>query len=137
LALGNEPTSGAEGAEEAAEQPVVIGQPVEGGGAEDGIRCPFELEVLQVGAAEGDAVAEGGSEVRCRFIDHVLRLVDGDDMAVGEAFEQKFSEAAGATAGIDDSFAAVEGQAIEHRAAPIDVRIGDAVVALGVPFAQV
>src|SRR5678815_184817 len=67
---------------------------------------------------------------------HVRRLIDADDAAERQPCEQLLSQPSRAASDVEHAFATVERQAREHDHAPVELRVGDAVIRLGVPLAH-
>ena len=90
-----------------------------------------DLELGEVGHQVVGAVAEGLTGL----LDHRLGGVDAEHPALREALEQLRRDASGAAAGVHHELVAGELEAVEHLEAPLVLRVGDAVVGLGVPLA--
>src|SRR3954464_9507860 len=87
-----------------------------------------------VGAYERDASPEW-TQMLARAAQHVRRAIDRDDPAQRQPFEQAGCEAARAAAHIDYELVANQRQTIQYGRAPGDLRVGHAVVHLGIPLA--
>src|SRR5215472_18029725 len=133
-ALGDEPAAGLEDAKEAAEETVMIGDPVEGGGAEDAVKGAFEGQAFKVSDDEG-GFGGVGREMFAGGAQHILGEIDSDDTAGGQGFEQVFGETARAASGVEQGFVPLEAHASQDLPTPADLRAGDPVVGSGVPFA--
>jgi hypothetical protein len=136
-ALGDEPAAGPEGIMKASKEGGMVLDPMEGGGAEDDVCRGLDGEFEQVGLYIAHTVAEAGAKVGFGLGEHIGGLIHGNDLPLGEAFEEQFGQAAGATPRVDDGFVATEGEAFENDLAPVDVWIGDLVIGGGIPFAAI
>lgn len=134
-ALSDEAPTTAEGSVNALEQPIVIVQPVERRGAEDGI-CRRVRDVRrEVCADELDAIAER-RKPPARFLDHVRGAVDRDDATARQSLREHAREPSAAAARIDDGLTTFEWKAVEHAEPPVELRVGDTLVSLGIPFVR-
>src|SRR5438270_4296458 len=106
---------------------------MEGCPAEDDVGASVQPERKDVSTQTLDRASEFRLEVRASPLDHLWRDVDGDHAAVRDSLEQKAGQTAAAAAGIQDGLTAAEPQPIEQALPPLELRVSDAVVALGVP----
>jgi hypothetical protein len=130
-ALGDELAARLQRGVEAGEQPLVVVDPVEGGGAQDRVDGLVELEVQQVDGERLDAVAEAPPGL----VDHRLRAVDRHHVAVRHPLQQQGGHPPGAAAGVEDPLVAAQVEPLQDVAAPRLLGRGDPVVRGGVPFA--
>ena len=70
-----------------------------------------------------------------RSPEHVLRCVDADNAASWQCFQQLGGETPGSTPGIENNFVAAKIETRKDLFSPADLRRGEAVVRVGVPFA--
>ena len=129
-ALGDDPAARAERRGQALEEPVVVGDPVEGGGREDRVDGLVQLQLEQVGDEHLDARAEPLP----RLLDHRGRAVDGDDVAARQplhsaAVTRPVPQPASSTRSSPSQL-----EAVEHLAPHRLQRRGDALVGGGVPI---
>jgi hypothetical protein len=92
-----EPTAGRQRGEQAGEQRVVVGDPVEDGVGEDGVDARVELERCEVRGEHRRAITQ---QLAGRN-DHRGRAVHGDDMTARQAVEQLDRHPARPTAGVE------------------------------------
>lgn len=131
-ALGDKPAAGLERSVEVLEQPVVVGDPVEGGGGEDRVDGRVEHELREVGDAELDL----RRQLRAGLLDHGGRAVDADHAAVRQPLEQRRRHPPGAAARVEHPLVPGEDQAVEYVAPQALERGGHALVGVGVPVAR-
>ena len=135
-ALRDEASTGPEHGGEIGEQRVVIGDPVEGRGRQDGVHGLVDRERgRQVGEHEPDPIAER-REPAPRGLEHRRRAVERDHGAVGEPFGDKRRDASRTAPGVQDGLVAAELEPVDDDRAPPEPRVGDRVVRLGVPLAR-
>ncbi len=111
-ALGDEAAAGHEQVEQPREQPLVVGDPVEGRGREDRVDRPVELKLQQI----GDAQLGGVAQPLARGLDHRRRAVDRHHLAARQALEQRGGHPSGAAAGVENTLVAAEVEPVEHLA---------------------
>ena len=127
--------AGPEHGRQVREQRVVVGDPVERGGRQDGVdRLGQRQRLTEVGDDVLDPIAERRQPV-ARRLDHRRRGVERDHPPAREAFGQQLGDPSAPAARVEDPFVAVERQAIEDDPAPARLRVGDPVVGPGVPVA--
>ncbi len=134
-ALRLQPASRTERLKQATKQAVVIEDPVEGCGADDAVESTCKREVQQVSDDHLGSQAELRLQVFAGRSRHVLRNVQRDYTALGQRLEQIASQAASATAGVEDEFVASQLQSREDLFPPADLWLREAVVFGGIPFA--
>jgi hypothetical protein len=135
-ALPDEASTGPEHGREIGEQRVVIGDPVEGRGRQDGVHGLVDRErAHQVGEHEPDPIAER-REPAPRDLEHRCRAVERDHGAVGEPFGEERRDASRTAPGVQDGLVPVELEPVDHGRTPSELRVGDRVVGLGVPVAR-
>ena len=130
-ALRDEPPAGRSARVQAREQPLVVGDPVEGGGREDRVDGLVEVELEQV----ADAQVRVRPEPLAGGVDHRGRLVDRDHAPARQALDQRLRDPPGAAAGVEHGLIAAQLQPLEHLEPERLHRSGDAVVAGSVPLA--
>ncbi len=108
--LGDEPPAGRERSAQAREQPVVVGDPVEGGGREDRVDGLAELQLEQV----ADTQVSVRPEPLAGGVDHRGRLVDRDHAPAREPLDQRLRDAPGAAAGVEHGLIAPQLEPFEH-----------------------
>ena len=117
-----------------AEHPVMVHDPMEGGGTEDRVDTLVDgKRVDQVGEDEVNPPRVGRQAFR-RLVEHRPRRVQRDRAARGYALQQAFGDTSAAAAGVKNGLVAAQLQPLEHHPAPPRHRVGDAVVGLGVPL---
>jgi hypothetical protein len=134
-ALRLQPASGTERLKQAAKQAVMIEHPMEGGGADDAVESGVKREVKQIGSNYLDSLAELRLQVFAGRARHVLRNVECDHASFGQGLEQVGGKAAGASSGVENQFVALQPQTGEDPFSPTDLRLREAVVFGGIPFA--
>ena len=120
---------------DAREQPIVIVQPVKCGGAEDRVDGDVRDERREVGADEGHAVTELRQAPPC-LLDHVRRAIDRDDVPARQPLREDAGEPTAAAARVDHRLSSFERKTLEDAKSPRELRIGEALVGLGIPFVR-
>jgi hypothetical protein len=131
-ALRDQPAAGAQRGVQAGEQPLVVADPVKGGGREDRVHRPLELEREQV----ADAQVGPGAQARAGGLDHRGGLVEADRVPARQALDQRLGDAPGAAAGVQHELVAAQLEPVEHVQAERLHGRGDAVVAGAVPLTR-
>ena len=109
---------------------------MEGCGADDAIECICKWKMQEVSSDQLAALTELRAQVFTGGPRHVLRNVEPDHASVGEGLKQIGSQASGTAASIKDKFVASQPQAGENLLSPTDLRLGEAMVFGGIPFAS-
>ena len=128
-ALRDQPAPRTESPVHRSEQRVVVVDPVERRVREDDVRRFRDSHLDEVLAEHGGAVAESLT----RMLGHRGGHVDRVDPATWYPVCEQRRDAAGAAAGIDHHLVAIEHEALELLERPVQLDVGDAVVAGGVP----
>ena len=130
-ALRDELRAGPHHGREVREQPVVVGDPVEGGRRQDGVDRRIDRQRLeQVGHEVREALlAEALPSER----DHRGAAVEGDDLAVRQPLAQHRRHLAGPAAGVQHPLVPAEVEPVDDDAAPPRHGRGQPVVGGGVP----
>ena len=113
-ALGDQPPARAQRRVEAREEALVVGDPVEDGGREDGVDRLVELQLGEV----GDQIVGAVAEALARLLDHRLGAVDGDHAALGRRSSSMRGHPAGAAAGVEHRLVAAQLEPVEHLRRP-------------------
>ena len=103
---------------------------MEGRRREDHVDRLIHLELREI----GDQVVRAVTEGLAGHLDHGFRGVDAEDAAIGQLLQQLGRNPTRAAARVHHILVALQVQALEHLEAPVVLRIGDAVVGLGVPL---
>ena len=133
-ALGDEPATGLECAEEASEKGFVIVNPVKRGGAEDTVGHGFEIEGSHIGGEDLYTFAKLRSEKVASAADHVFGEVAGKNGALRKALGKLGGESPSAAAGVEHGFITAKLDAFEDFESPTELRIGDGVIRGSVPL---
>ena len=124
-----EPPARLEDSEQAREQAVVIGDPVERRGRDDRVDGLLHLELQQVGHAHVDALRQPPS----RLLDHRGRADDRDHPAPRQPFCEHRRHPSGPAARVDDRLVAVQAQPPQHIATHRLERRAQPLIGGGVP----
>ena len=131
-ALGDEPAAGPQRRVQAREERVVVEDPVEGRGREDQVDRLVELQLEQV----GDEIVGPVAERLARLLDHRLGAVDARSPGPRAGARPAASrDPARAAAGVEHVSSPRSSSRSSTSSAPLELRVGDPVVGLGVPLA--
>ena len=114
----------------------VIANPMKGRRAEDGIGGGDHWQSRGIGEHELNLTPESGAQKIARDLQHVGGEIDSDRATARETLEQFLRQSACSTADVEDQFVSVEREPFEDGSAPIELRRGDLMVGVCVPFAH-
>jgi hypothetical protein len=119
----------------------MIPYPVKGGGAEHDIngliKIGFLAEHQQIALQVANPIAEPRLKRNTGLIQHIRRLIERDHPSARQPLQHQRRQPPRATASIEHRLVTPEGESIEDRPTPIDVRVGHPVVTGRVPFPDV
>ncbi len=135
-ALRQQPPAGAQRAAHAREQPLVVGDPVEGGGREDRVDGLGQLELQEIALAKINLRAlKWPGQPLAGGVDHRGGLVDRDHAPAWQSLGQRLGDPPRPAAGVEHGLIAAQLESCEHTEPERLHRLGDAVVAGAVPLA--